>query len=108
MLRTSSNIGVYNTNISAKSTFTENEHYFTKSDILDNMDYFLKSVPYLARQYDESDAILYVMASYDNGKFDLFDALIRVGSEFGILLEYTVFLTILKLTSFAAMKNFSE
>ena len=56
MFRNTSNIGRV---ISATSTFQESPNYFASSAILDTADFIVKTIPYLAHQYDEQDLILY-------------------------------------------------
>ena len=72
MLRNSSNIGLSPRNlIPAKSRFTEHINYFASADVLDNVDFFVDSLPFLSRQYDERDFLLYLTSNNPGSRFKM-------------------------------------
>ena len=63
MFRNSSNIGLYGGRLSAKSRFTSHPNYFATADVLNNVNFFVDSLPYFTHQYDEEDFILYLTSN---------------------------------------------
>ena len=74
MLKNLSNIGLSPLGqnlIPAKSRFTEHINYFASADVLDNVDFFVDSLPFLSRQYDERDFLLYLTSNNPGSQFNM-------------------------------------
>lgn len=84
--------------IPAKSTLMENADYFASADILDTLEFFVQTLPYLSHQYDERDLILYISSQnadqiniYRNWQMSPEKGYIRIKKTFCISKKETIF-----------------